>query len=57
MINRDNVLIDSTFIDIYNTMHIYEKWFYMPKKKEAYYMLPSEEESLHSYKSKNYIVK
>jgi len=35
-----------SFIDICNYVHIDEKWFYMSKETQWYYMLPSEDEPL-----------
>ncbi|KAL3334207.1 hypothetical protein AABB24_030785 [Solanum stoloniferum] len=47
------------FIDMFNYVHIGEKWFYLSKKSERYYLLPEEEESnpYHSCKSKTFITK
>ncbi|XP_015165532.1 uncharacterized protein [Solanum tuberosum] len=57
MVDRDSIPDDPSFIDMYNIVHIDEKWFYMTKKKQTYYMLPGEEEQLRSCKSSNYILK
>jgi hypothetical protein len=48
---------DPTFLGMYNTIHIDEKWFQMTKKSENYYLLPDEEEPLRTCKSKNFIGK
>ncbi|XP_058726901.1 uncharacterized protein LOC131598302 [Vicia villosa] len=48
---------DPTFLGMYNTIHIDEKWFYMTKKSENYYLLQDEEVPLRTYKSKNFIEK
>ncbi|XP_019097494.1 PREDICTED: uncharacterized protein LOC109131248 [Camelina sativa] len=45
------------FVDMYNVVHIDEKWFYMTKPKETYYLLPTEEEPYRTCQSKNYIGK
>ncbi|GAA0185407.1 hypothetical protein LIER_32695 [Lithospermum erythrorhizon] len=42
---------------MYNYIHIDEKWFYMSKNKETYYLLPNEEDPLRSCQSKNFIGK
>ncbi|OMO51720.1 hypothetical protein COLO4_37543 [Corchorus olitorius] len=48
---------DSTFKDMYDTIHIDEKWFYLTKKSVNYYLLPDEEEPHRNCKSKNFIPK
>ncbi|GAA0155425.1 hypothetical protein LIER_13156 [Lithospermum erythrorhizon] len=40
---------------MYNYVQIDEKWFYMTKKSESYYLLPAEEEPVHTCRIKNYI--
>ena len=40
-----------------NIVHIDEKWFYMSKKKETYYLHPWEEEPLRTCQNKNFIEK
>ncbi|GAA0147696.1 hypothetical protein LIER_07333 [Lithospermum erythrorhizon] len=42
---------------MYNYSHIDEKWFYMSKKKETYYLLPTDENPLRSCQRKNFIGK
>ncbi|XP_042024289.1 uncharacterized protein LOC121771521 [Salvia splendens] len=42
---------------MHNTVHIDEKWFYMIKASEKYYMLPDEDEPYMSCKSKRFITK
>jgi len=42
---------------MYNVVHIDEKWFYMTRKKEKYYLLPIEEEPYRTCQGKNYIGK
>jgi hypothetical protein len=44
------------FFDIFNVIYIDEKWFYMTKIAQKYYLLSSEEEPLRSVKSKRFIV-
>ncbi|XP_059295716.1 uncharacterized protein LOC132049075 [Lycium ferocissimum] len=47
------------FIDMYNYVHMDEKWFFLTKKSAKFYLLPEEEEPnpYRSCKSKNYITK
>ncbi|GAA0165666.1 hypothetical protein LIER_40034 [Lithospermum erythrorhizon] len=42
---------------MYNVVHIDEKWFYMTRKDENYYLHPREEEPLCTIQSKNFIGK
>ncbi|GAA0159416.1 hypothetical protein LIER_16193 [Lithospermum erythrorhizon] len=42
---------------MYNYVHIDEKWFYMTKKKETYYLLSTEDDPLRTCQSKNFIGK
>ena len=44
-------------MDMENTIHIDEKWFYLTKKSETYYLLPDEEEPHRTCKSKNFVLK
>lgn len=39
--NGDSLYSDSIFDDMFNTIHIDEKWFYMRKGNQKYYILPS----------------
>lgn len=57
MIDHHTTPYDPFFKDMYDTTHIDEKWFYITKKKETYYLLPDEEEPLCTCKSKNFIPK
>ena len=45
------------FVDMYNTVHIDEKWFYMTRKSNTYYLLSDEEDPLRTCQSKNFIGK
>ncbi|KAF0933329.1 hypothetical protein E2562_017953 [Oryza meyeriana var. granulata] len=40
-----------------NIVHIDEKWFNMTKKAKTYYLLPEEEDPLHTVQNKNNIGK
>ncbi|KAK9698025.1 hypothetical protein RND81_08G077700 [Saponaria officinalis] len=42
---------------MYESIHIDEKWFYMTKASERYYLLPDEEEPHRCLKSKTFITK
>ncbi|OMO85689.1 hypothetical protein COLO4_21501 [Corchorus olitorius] len=57
MLESASLTHDSTFKGMYNVVHIDEKWFYMTKKIEKYYLLPDEEEPYRTCKSKNFIPK
>ncbi|KAK4593626.1 hypothetical protein RGQ29_017650 [Quercus rubra] len=46
-----------TFKGMFNYVHIDEKWFYMSKESEKYYLLPQEQEPLRTCKSKRFIAK
>ncbi len=48
---------DGVFDRMMNYIHIDEKWFYMTKVKENYYLLPSEEAPQRTTKSKRFITK
>ncbi|XP_042003778.1 uncharacterized protein LOC121752748 [Salvia splendens] len=45
------------FQSMHNVVHIDEKWFYMTKVSDRYYLLPDEDEPYRSCKSKRYITK
>ncbi|XP_057792560.1 uncharacterized protein LOC131009281 [Salvia miltiorrhiza] len=45
------------FQSMFNTIHIDEKWFYLTKSKDRYYLLPGENEPYRSCKSKRFIEK
>ncbi|XP_010445048.1 PREDICTED: uncharacterized protein LOC104727658 [Camelina sativa] len=57
MLDKHTIPHEPKFVDMYNMVHIDEKWFYMTKKTENYYLLPTEEEPLRTCQSKNYIGK
>ncbi|KAL8161561.1 hypothetical protein V2J09_013050 [Rumex salicifolius] len=57
MLDRSSLPHDPKFVDMYNIVHIDEKWFYITKKLKIYYMAPKEDDPLHSCKSKNFIEK
>ncbi|KAL5697337.1 hypothetical protein ACHQM5_030823 [Ranunculus cassubicifolius] len=45
------------FSDMRRVVHIDEKWFYMTKESQKYYLLPEEEEPTRTCKSKRFITK
>ena len=57
MLDSSTIPNNPKFIDMYNIVHIDEKWFYMTKKSSTYYLLPVEEEPHRTCQSKNYITK
>jgi hypothetical protein len=54
MIDKD-ILDDPRFRDLFDIVFIDEKWFYLSKKSENYYLLPEEDEPHRTCKNKNYI--
>ncbi|XP_059663713.1 uncharacterized protein LOC132309419 [Cornus florida] len=46
-----------TFCNMLNYVHIDEKWFYMSKESEKYYLLPEENELVRTCKSKRFSTK
>ncbi|KAM3205576.1 hypothetical protein P3L10_028986 [Capsicum annuum] len=59
MIDQNTIHINSMFMNMFNYVHIDEKWFFLSKKVERYYLLPGEHEPdpYRSCKSKNFIPK
>lgn len=45
------------FSDMFDCVHVDEKWFYLTKTKQTYYLCPDEAEPLRSCKSKRFIEK
>ncbi|XP_057774932.1 uncharacterized protein LOC130993913 [Salvia miltiorrhiza] len=59
-LNQLSSVSDGGFINfqtMYNTIHIDEKWFYLTKTKDRYYLMPDEEEPYRTCKSKRFIDK
>lgn len=46
-----------TFHDMFNVVHIDEKWFYMSRQSKHYYLVRSEDEPIRTCKSKKFITK
>ncbi|RIA05142.1 hypothetical protein BRARA_K00573 [Brassica rapa] len=57
MLEKDSLVHEPKFIDMYSIVHIDEKWFYMTKQTEKYYLLPEEEVPHRTCQSKNFITK
>ncbi|XP_057418948.1 uncharacterized protein LOC130713174 [Lotus japonicus] len=57
MLEDSSIPHDPIFKSMNNIIHIDEKWFYMSKKSNNYYLLPHEEEPYRTCKSKNFITK
>ncbi|KAH7835464.1 hypothetical protein Vadar_026303 [Vaccinium darrowii] len=57
MIEQTSIATEPIFKDMYNYVHIDEKWFYMTKESEKFYLLPQEDEPLRTCKSKRFITK
>lgn len=57
MINPPLSSTNPTFKDMFNVIHIDEKWFYMSKPSKRYYLVPGEEEQLRTCKSKKFLTK
>ncbi|WCJ38094.1 hypothetical protein M5689_019170 [Euphorbia peplus] len=55
MIDENSIPHDPIFKDMYNIVHIDEKWFVITKQHQKYYLLPDEEEPLRTCKSKNFV--
>ncbi|XP_059315736.1 uncharacterized protein LOC132066441 [Lycium ferocissimum] len=57
MIEGSSIPRDPIFKNMFNIVLIDEKWFYMTKKSQCYYLLSDEDEPLRTCKSKNFIAK
>lgn len=57
MLDKNSIPHDPLFLGMHNIIHIDEKWFYLTKKCEKYYLLKDEEDPIRSCKSKNFIAK
>ncbi|KAL4581255.1 hypothetical protein LXL04_017465 [Taraxacum kok-saghyz] len=57
MITRPLLNSNPTFHDMFNIIHIDEKWFYISKSSKRYYLVPGEDEPLRTCKSKKFITK
>ncbi|XP_017240013.1 uncharacterized protein LOC108212812 [Daucus carota subsp. sativus] len=57
MIDKSSLPHDPHFKDMNDMIHIDEKWFYISKKAEKYYLLPEESDPVRTCKSKNFLTK
>ncbi|KAH7847471.1 hypothetical protein Vadar_026428 [Vaccinium darrowii] len=57
MLEPSNLYTQPTFKNMYNYVHIDEKWFFMTKETERYYLLLEEHEPLRTCKRKQFITK
>ncbi|KAL6853657.1 hypothetical protein ACP4OV_019686 [Aristida adscensionis] len=57
MLDPTSIHMDPMFRDFFDIVFIDEKWFYLTRKAERYYILPEEEEPYRTCKSKNFIPK
>ncbi|XP_074313896.1 uncharacterized protein LOC141649095 [Silene latifolia] len=57
MLDQSTIPCEPKFIGMYYIVHIDEKWFYITKKTEKYYLLPIESDPLRTCQSKNFIGK
>nr|GMC68321.1 Transposase, Tc1-like protein [Ipomoea batatas] len=57
MIDSNSPPHNPSFIDMYDHVHIDEKWFFLSKSSQKYYLLPDEDEPYRTCKSKKFIAK
>ncbi|KAF7142618.1 hypothetical protein RHSIM_Rhsim05G0119600 [Rhododendron simsii] len=57
MLEPNSLQTQPMFKAMYNYVHIDEKWFYMTKESERYYVLPDEDQPHRTCKSKRFITK
>ncbi|OMO51810.1 Transposase, Tc1-like protein [Corchorus olitorius] len=57
MLEERSLPHEPIFQGMYNVIHIDEKWFYLTKQSQKYYLLPDEEDPLRTCTSKNFIGK
>nr|GLL21131.1 uncharacterized protein LOC109190808 isoform X1 [Ipomoea trifida] len=57
MIDSNSPPHNPSFIDMYDRVHIDEKWFFLSKSSQKYYLLPDEDEPYRTCKSKKFIAK
>ncbi|GJN31208.1 hypothetical protein PR202_gb19574 [Eleusine coracana subsp. coracana] len=55
MLDPDSLPDDPRFQDLFDHIYIDEKWFFLTRRSENYYLLPDEDEPNRTCKSKNYI--
>ncbi|KAL6575383.1 hypothetical protein OROMI_012668 [Orobanche minor] len=57
MVNEGTILTRPAIFDMYNQIHIDEKWFYISKTTENFYLACDETDPLRTCKSKRFITK
>nr|GMD88115.1 Transposase, Tc1-like protein [Ipomoea batatas] len=57
MIDSSSSHNNPCFIDMYDRVHIDEKWFFLSRTSQKYYLLPEEDEPYRTCKSKKFITK
>ena len=57
LLEESSIPYDPKFKSMYNVVNTDEKWFYVTKKSQNYYLLTDENDPYHSYKNKNFIMK
>nr|XP_027127766.1 uncharacterized protein LOC113743889 [Coffea arabica] len=57
MLESESLNTKPVFRGMFNVVHVDEKWFYMTKESERYYLHPEEEQPLRTCKSKKFIAK
>lgn len=57
MIDKNSLPHNPKFLAMHNMIHIDEKWFFISRKAERYYLLPEECDPERSCKSKNFLTK
>ena len=57
MLDGGSIPHEPVFSKMHDVIHVDEKWFYLTKKSEKYYLLPNENDPLRVCKNKNFIEK
>lgn len=57
MVDENTLTSVPTFVNMHSQIHIDEKWFYMSKTSQKYYLHPDETEPFRTCKSKRFITK
>jgi hypothetical protein len=57
MLDPSTLANDPKFLEMYNIIHIDEKWFYITRKNRNFYLVPGEIDPHKTVQNKNAIVK
>lgn len=57
MLEESSIPFEPKFKSMHNVIHIDEKWFYVTKKSQNYYLLADEDDPYRPCKNKNYLMK